>query len=69
MSNVEYLQQSVTRGLEEILITERGLSLAQALELLRTSKMFALLIDSKTGLYRESPSYVYELLKDENGWR
>ncbi len=68
MNDVEYLQQSVTRGLEEILMTERGMSLVQALELLRTSRAFALLMDDETCLYRESPSYVYELLKDENEW-
>ena len=69
MTDSEYLQQSVMRGLEEILVSEKSMSLPQAMELLRKSKTFALLMDVHTCLYRESPSYVYELLMDEQGWR
>ena len=65
MTDIEYLQQSVTRGLQEILISEQGLTIAEALELLRTSRTFALVMDESTGLYRESPSYVYEYLAEE----
>ena len=69
MTDIEYLQQSVMRGLEEILVSERGMTLVQAMELMRSSKTLVLLMDSETGLYRESPSYVYELVKEEHGWR
>lgn len=65
MTDAEYLAQSVTRGLIEILMVERGMSFGEALTTLRNSKAFGLLMDEETGLYRESPSYVYEFLKEE----
>ena len=65
MTDIEYLQQSVTRGLQEILVSEQGMTIAEALELLRASRTFALVMDESTGLYRESPSYVYEYLAEE----
>ena len=65
MTDVEFLTQSVTRGLTEILMAEHGMSLTEALNVLRNSKTFSLLTDEETRLYRESPSYVYEILRDE----
>ena len=65
MTDVEFLQQSVIRGLEEILVSEVGMTITESLELLRDSSTLALLLDEQTGLYRESASYVYEYLKDE----
>ena len=65
MSDTEYLAQSVTRGLIEILMGERNMSFVEALATLRDSKTFALLMDDETHLYRESPSYVYGYLNEE----
>ena len=65
MTDTEFLTQSVTRGLIEILMAEQGMPFTEALEMLRKSRTFSLLMDEKTGLYRESPSYVYEFLKEE----
>lgn len=61
MSDIEFLQESALRGLVEIIMAEREASLAQALEAVRKSHVFELLMDETTGLYRESPSYLYEL--------
>ena len=65
MSDFEYLTQSVTRGLIEILMIERHLSLSEALATLRSSHTFQLLLDEQTGLYRESAAYVYVMLCEE----
>lgn len=67
MTDVEFLKESVVRGLAEILIVERGMSLVGALDAIRPSRTFDLLMEDETGLYRESPSYVYQFLKEELG--
>ncbi len=65
MNDIEYLKEPVVRGLVEILMSEEGMVLPEALELLSSTKTFDSLMDEKTGLYRESPSYVYELVSEE----
>ena len=65
MSDIEFLQESALRGPVEIIMTEHGASLAQALETVRKSHAFELLMDESTKLYRESPSYLYELYLED----
>ncbi len=68
MTDEEYLKESVVRGLVEILVAERGMNIPKALETVRKSRTFDLLMDGETCLYRESPSYVYELMREESGF-
>jgi hypothetical protein len=65
VSDVEYLQSSVLRGLVEILMQEKNLDAQEALLQIQDSKTFKNLMDAQTGLYRESSAYVYEYLKEE----
>lgn len=67
MNDVAYLQEAVTRELAMFLMEDRGMSLRDALEAVRGSRTFAQLMSEGTGLYRESPAYVYEYLKEELG--
>jgi hypothetical protein len=47
------------------LIRDFSLSLSDALEFIYNSDLHATLMDDETGLYLESPAYVYEHLKKE----
>ena len=64
MSDIEFLKEAVTRKLVEYLMEDRHIGVSQALDLLQSSRTFSLLMDEKTGLYRESPAHVYEYLKE-----
>lgn len=65
MNEVAYLTEAVTRSLIEMLMGDRGLDVLQATRMLNETDTFAKLLDERTGLYRESPAYVYEFLKRE----
>lgn len=48
-----------------LLMSERGLSMEDALRTLYTSDTYSKLIDLSTGLYSQSTAYVYEYLDKE----
>ena len=58
---VEYMVQDLV----EMLTVERGIEYDEALRILYASAVYDKLVDIETGLYRESPAYVYDLLQDE----
>lgn len=58
---VEYLLQEIVY----MITTDQMLPYDKAMELFYNSEIFDKLQDPETGLYRESPAYVYELFKDE----
>ena len=58
---VEYMVQDLV----EMLTEERGIEFDEAMRILYTSTVYDKLADIETGLYRESPAYVYGLLQDE----
>ena len=47
------------------LCEDKSIEIHEAMEVVYNSITFDKLADMETGLYKESPSYVYELLKDE----
>ncbi|NLD21126.1 MAG: hypothetical protein GX664_01355 [Bacteroidales bacterium] len=63
----DYLISHIVDKLTLFLINDTGVKLSEALHTLYTSKTYERLTDLDTGLYSESSSYVYELLKDELG--
>jgi hypothetical protein len=65
MTDIEFLQSSVLRGLVEILAQEKALDVQGALLQIHGTKTFGNLMDAQTGLYRESAAHVYEHLKEE----
>ena len=52
MTAVEFLQRCVVRGLIEILVSERGMTIPGALELIRRSRILTLLMYDETHLCR-----------------
>jgi hypothetical protein len=59
------LIESAVSLVVEYLIEDRNLSIAEALDIMYNSATYEELIDRSTMLYRESPPYIYELLKRE----
>ncbi len=51
--------------LAEFLMEDRNINVEEALDLVYNSATFTKLFDRSTHLYRESPAYVYEMLKNE----
>lgn len=60
---VEWLIESATANVVKIIMQEKGSSMAEAMDELFSSSLYAGLADRETGLYLESPSHLYELLK------
>lgn len=58
---IEYMVQDLV----EILSEEQNIEYDVAMHTIYDSEVYDKLIDSDTGLYRESPAYVYGLLQDE----
>lgn len=65
MNVIKELIEGITQDVIKYLCEEENYKLEDAMEFVYNSKVFEKLTDSETGLYRESASYVYELLKDE----
>lgn len=58
---IEFTIQDLIRYVVE----DRQCSIQDAMELVYNSELFEKLLDVETGLYLESPRYVYDILKDE----
>ena len=65
MDKVKALIEGVTQDIIACLVEEDNIPIEKAMDILYNSEVFTKLSDSKTGLYRESPAYVAELLRDE----
>lgn len=68
MNNAAKRQFLVNYAIDQMtafLIEDRNISLEQALDLIYSSRVYDLLLDEETELTSRSPSYIYELLKQE----
>lgn len=65
MSKVKALMEGVTQDLIAYLVEDKGYTIEKATEVVYTSEVYTKLMDSETGLYRESSAYVMDLLIDE----
>ena len=63
-SKSQYLVEGITKDIVCFLM-EEGFDLSEALGIFYNSDTFAKLTDEETGLYIESSSFVYEILKSE----
>ena len=61
---VQYLVEGITKDIICFLM-EEGYELNEAFGVFYNSETFAKLADEETGLYIESSSFVYEILKSE----
>lgn len=64
-SKSQYLVEGITKDIVCFLMEEEGFELSEALGIFYNSDTFAKLTDEETGLYIESSSFVYEILKSE----
>ena len=61
----EFLINRIVDKLTEFTVIDRGLELTDALKVVYNSKVYQQLQDEEGGLYVQSPSYIYELLRKE----
>ena len=65
MSIQEQLIEYVIQDVIEMIVINQKLEYDEAMNKFYNSEVFEKLIDKDTGLYLESPEYVYDLFKDE----
>jgi len=65
MNKIKALIEGVTQDIIADLMTENGFTIEKAIDIFYNSETFDKLSDDKTGLYRESSAYVFDLLKCE----
>ncbi len=65
MSDFQYMVECTTRDLINILVERDGYDMQKAVDLVYTSNTYRLLKNIDSGLYFQSPNYVYGLLKNE----
>ena len=61
----KYMVEGVTSDLIQLMLDRRGCSLPEAVDAVYGSSIYAALLRPTTGLYSQSPGYVYSLLEDE----
>ena len=60
-----YLIEGITKDIIAYIMEDEDVDLSTAITQFHNSETFAKLSDENTGLYIESPAYVYEIFKDE----
>ena len=63
--NVSYMIECMAKDLVLLLMERNGMELETALRTLYTSDTYNKLKDERTGLYFQSPLYVYDFLEKE----
>ena len=63
--NAQYLFEGISADVVRYLVERDGMDLSEAISTFHNSETFAKLEDFSTGLYIESPAYVYDLLLSE----
>ena len=65
MDNKQQMIEYMVQDLVEMISEAQGIEYDLAMRSLYDSAVYEKLLDVETGLYRESPAYVYGLLQDE----
>ena len=65
MSDKEFLIEANIQDIIKYIMTDLGVSIKEAMRRFYMAEIFEKLQDTKTGLYLESPAYIYELYKNE----
>lgn len=61
----DFMVECQERDIASLLVEDRDLTIRQALDTLFNSRTYGLLNNPKTGLFFQSPKYVYSILKEE----
>ncbi len=64
---VEFIQNCDVEEIVSLLQENYGMDILEAFDTIYNSKIYQKLIDTETGLYIQSPLYIYEYLKEEIG--
>ena len=62
-----FMIETMTRDLIARLMEDRSLTMRKAMDVVYTSRTYAALQNLETGLYFQSPAYVYDELSKEIG--
>ena len=65
MSDREFLVEANTQDILKFIIIDTGATIQEAMRMFYVSEVYEKLENFDTGLYLESPAYIYELFKDE----
>ena len=65
MSEIDYMNECMARDVISMLVEKKNLSIAEAMDVFYNSKTFENLINTETGLYFQSPVYIYDVLNKE----
>lgn len=65
MNTRKELIEGIIQELIKFLCEDEEYSIEKSMQIVYNSQIFEKISDMETGLYKESPSFVYELLKDE----
>ena len=65
MKNIEYMNECMIRDLAVMLVEDLQISIPEALNILYNSETYEKLQDERTGLYFQSPVYVYDFFQKE----
>ena len=65
MSSIDYLNECMVRDLTVMLVEDYRISITEALDILYNSETYEKLLNERTGLYFQSPVYVYDFLQLE----
>lgn len=65
MSDFDYMVECNARDIALMLMNDKGIGIEEALRLLYSSKTYENLKRKTTGLYFQSPGYIYEYLRRE----
>lgn len=57
--------ESLTRDVIFLLMQEKNVSMRQAMDIFYSSRTFSSLSDPETGLFIQSPAYIYDELQNE----
>ena len=60
-----FMVETLTRELIARLMEERSLTMREAMDIVYNSKTYNALNNPDTGLYFQSPAYVYDVLEEE----
>ena len=65
MGKEKHLIEYMIQDLVEIIVDKQKIEYDEAMAMLYSSSVYDKVLDTETGLYRESPAYVYGLFQDE----
>lgn len=64
-AQISMMQEDLVAEIVEILMTQRHITMEEALDMLYNSDLYQKLRDKTTGLYYQSAGYVYAFLQEE----